>query len=245
LKVLDSWMCGSCAAVLMATCCCGQLVGAADAPAKSAAVSAAKPAIDKAAAKAATDEKAGVSKLANHQAKGKVLSRRAVLVPPPPPKIPLSPLTPPSGHSLLGGVTLDYLCRADLLQLQTRVQESLDKCQKDLQERSQELADKKARSEQFAALFKEGVVSRREMESTAKDATDAGDKIKEAQDSVKDLQEDLKRIQAQLVVLKNQEGQGSLTKTKAGRAGVKKPRAKPEGSKTVAGSNEPAGKPAK
>lgn len=124
---------------------------------------------------------------------------QARLVPPPPPDMPFVMMggATPGRDSLLSGVVLDYLSLADLDRLKGRAQTALDKAKQAAGEREQERLERIKRAETFEQLYKEGVVSRKELETARRERTDIDGDLSEGQNKINDLTEDLRRITEQ------------------------------------------------
>lgn len=157
---------------------------------------------------------------------------KKMMVPPPPPEIPI--LGGSADERLLStlGVPLDYMSKTDLQNMQTRLQTSLNKLQKEVDERNQGLTEKRNRATQFEDLYKEGVVSKRELEGAKKDLADSEDQGTDLDLRLKDVQTDLTRVEKQIaLVQKRQEKTTSIkskTKSKTSSAKSEKTEAKTE-----------------
>jgi len=128
-----------------------------------------------------------------------------MMVPPPPPNVPtISALMQTSHESLLNGVILDYLSKPDLERLRTRLQDSLNKEKNSLAEHQSSMEEKQRRATQFESLFKEGVVSRKELEAAKKDFSEVDTKGKELALRVSEVEGDLTRVEKQLAKFKNE-----------------------------------------
>ncbi len=126
-----------------------------------------------------------------------------ILVPPPPPEIPLSPSL--SHLTVMRGVTLEYLSCAEVQQMLSKIEKSLEKAHKDLASLDASVSEKKERIDQFSSLFKEGVVSRRELEAAKKEFADAQDEATESRERLAELEKDLSACEVRLKELKKQE----------------------------------------
>lgn len=151
-----------------------------------------------------TGTNAQLAPQAKPTAKAKPPVRVKMMVPPPPPNVPTISALMQSHESLLNGVILDYLSKADLERLRTRLQDSLSKEKKSLSEHEASMEEKKRRATQFESLFKEGVVSRKELEAARKDFSEVDTKDKELSLRVSEVQDDLTRVEKQLAKFKNE-----------------------------------------
>lgn len=122
------------------------------------------------------------------------------MVPPPPPEIPLIGSGDEHIISTLG-VPLDYMSKADLLNLQTRLQQSVTKLQRQVDDRNESMTSTRERATQFEQLFREGVVSKRELERARKEFAEMEDGGAELDIRLQDAKTDLQRVNKQLEVV--------------------------------------------
>jgi hypothetical protein len=138
---------------------------------------------------------------------------KKMMVPPPPPDIPL--MTGSSDEHLLStlGVPLDYLHKNDLLKMQTRLQASETKLQKEVNDRHQTLKEKRERATQFEDLYKEGVVSKHELEVARRELSEMEESGPDLDSRLKDVQSDLARVNKQLEAAQKKADKAAATKT--------------------------------
>jgi hypothetical protein len=149
-------------------------------------------------AKTAKTEKTA-AKTAPEAKKPPVKVTKRLMVPPPPPEIPLV-----SGDSRLLstlGVPLDYMSKPDLVVMQTRLQSDETKLSKEADERADTLKQKKERAEQFEELFKDGVVSKRELENAKKEYAELSEKGPELDLQLNDVRVNLERVKKQIALI--------------------------------------------
>lgn len=126
-----------------------------------------------------------------------------IMVPPPPPEITNFQSIQEPGHSLsTAGVVLDLLSKADLERMKSRVETTLTKVKVDKEEHDRSSKEKTDRVGQFEQLYKEGVVSRRELETARRELRDVEMSTKEISERLADAQTDISRIDSALEHLK-------------------------------------------
>jgi hypothetical protein len=157
------------------------------------------------AAQKATDQEAGKSKPLeksaspnNHnslpsEAKNKPIGhpgkthagRTAELVPPP-------PAFQPSFLLNSGGIGMpmqvEYMSKEAAAQRFKDIQKQITDAKSDMEDKQAQLKEKKERSERFASLYTEGVVSRHELEAAAKEAGEYEKEVKRFQDNLAELE---------------------------------------------------------
>ena len=143
-------------------------------------------------------------------AKSKHGPSRKMMVPPPPPEMPFVGRT--EGQSLTAGIPLDYMSKADLERLKVRLETQVAKLNKEKTDHDTGLKEKKERRDQFESLYKEGVVSRRELESARRELDDEQQIGSDFGDRFKDASIDLQRVKKQLSSMEKSDGKGSLKK---------------------------------
>jgi hypothetical protein len=126
---------------------------------------------------------------------------KKLMVPPPPPETAFIGVG--SDGRLLStlGVPLDYMSKTDLLTMQDRLKTNEAQLSKEANERADTLKQKRERAEQFEDLFKEGVVSKRELESARKELAELNEKGPEVDLRLKDIRVDLERVKKQIAIV--------------------------------------------
>lgn len=131
----------------------------------------------------------------------------ATLIPPPPPTVPYAGTL--SGSA---GLPVELLSPADLKQRKEELEKQLSTARK-LAEDQEKLADEtRQRSNLFASLYSEGVVSRRELENSQKEDARADDELKTARQKVSEIEHDLERVNGQLKKLEEKASAGKSKK---------------------------------
>jgi hypothetical protein len=128
-------------------------------------------------------------------------SPKKLLVPPPPPETAL--LGGAGDGRLLStlGVPLDYMSKTDLLSMQERLKTNEAQLSKEADDRADTLKQKRERAAQFEELFKEGVVSKRELENARKELAELNEKGPEVDLRLKDIRVDLERVKKQIAIV--------------------------------------------
>ena len=103
-----------------------------------------------------------------------------------------------------GGIILDYLTKPDLERMKARLEITLSKAQAERDEESRILKEKTDRASEFENLYKEGVVSRRELETAHHELLELRKSSSDVNDQVTDTQADLARVTQQLTRLNKQ-----------------------------------------
>ena len=134
-----------------------------------------------------------------------------MLVPPPPPEMPF--VGADERQSLTAGMPLDYLSKSDLERMKMRLETQVSKLNKEKSDHEFGLKDKQERLEQFESLYKEGVVSRRELESARREFADEQLTGSDLGDRFKDATLDLDRVKKQLSSLEKRQSKVSLKKS--------------------------------
>lgn len=126
---------------------------------------------------------------------------RRMMVPPPPPHIPLIGTQMEQKTFSTLGVPLDYLSKSDLDKMKVRLESSVAKLKLEKEEHDKIKKEKFDRLMQFETLHKEGVVSRRELETAKREL-----KTMQVEDDdiglrLDDAETDLSRVNQQLKLL--------------------------------------------
>ncbi|MFA7338790.1 MAG: hypothetical protein WC028_18535 [Candidatus Obscuribacterales bacterium] len=194
-------------------------------PAKSAATTTinAKTKAEPASTKAASVS-AAPSPLAKSRAK--VNLGRASMVPPPPPNTP-SMLSDPSMMGLgMGygayGMQVEYMSREALKDRVKELSIQVKDASAEFESRKRLKTEREARAKSFEQLYTEGVVSRRELENSQREATDSTDEVQRLEHKYKELSSLLERVNKRLAAFpqpasrkSNQKAQQKLKKSQA------------------------------
>jgi hypothetical protein len=119
--------------------------------------------------------------------------RGVVLVPPPPPAIPAG-----GQLTFLAGTPVDFLSESDLKRHKVQLDVNLARARQQADEQERLLKEKVQRAELFESLYKEGVVSRRELENSQREVGRTQGDLTDARLKVTDLERDMQRIDARL-----------------------------------------------
>ena len=125
--------------------------------------------------------------------------RKSSFVPPPPPTVPtLSQIGVPGANIIFIGENVELLPLADVKDLQTKTEADLSKARRSLDEEITVAAEKKQRADSFDQLYAEGVVSRRELESSKTENEKATQDLADAKSLVYNLEQKYARIEKRL-----------------------------------------------
>ncbi|HEY9867852.1 MAG TPA: hypothetical protein V6D08_01485 [Candidatus Obscuribacterales bacterium] len=119
--------------------------------------------------------------------------RGVVLVPPPPPAIPAG-----GQLTFLSGTPVEFLSESDLKRHKEQLDLNLSRARQQADEQERLLKEKVQRAELFASLYKEGVVSRRELENSQREVGRSEGDLTDARLKVTDLERDMQRIDERL-----------------------------------------------
>lgn len=125
------------------------------------------------------------------QNNGKAMPAKALLVPPPPPDTPVLPVGGDVTHSQM---PLYFLTLDDLRQHKKELQSQTKALKTEIQEKEQQATDKGTRAKNFAGLYEEGVVSRRELEEAKSDKQEADKQLESAKSKLLELEDLAKRV---------------------------------------------------
>lgn len=176
---------------------------------------------NKTGAKAAS---AVVSAAASPAAKSKPRVARPSMVPPPPPNTP-SMLSDPSlmglGYSAYG-MQVEYMSREALKDRVKEITIQFKDASSELENRKRLKTEREARAKSFEQLFTEGVVSRRELETSQREAADSTDEVQRLENKYNELNSLLERVNKRLAAFpqapgrkSNQKAQQKLKKSQA------------------------------
>jgi hypothetical protein len=142
-----------------------------------------------------------------------------LFIPPPPPTVPISGELSP-----LTGVPVDFMSPADLKRREQELQTELAQTKKDIELGEKTADEKRQRSTLFASLYTEGVVSRRELETSQEEDSDSQNKLRVIRQKLDDVQFELKQLDARLKKLAKSTAGKDLPSPKheAGKAKSKK-----------------------
>ena len=132
------------------------------------------------------------------------------LVPPPPP-------TTPAVGQLSLPLAIEMLSDKDLRARRQELALELSQMQERLHLKSTDLKERKERSELFASLYKEGVVSRKEYEGSCQEASEAELTVKETLQKVAALEQSLARVDSRLTELAKSAAKSALAGTSKGK----------------------------
>jgi hypothetical protein len=142
--------------------------------------------------------------------------RKSSFVPPPPPTVPtLSQIGMPGANIIFMGENVELLPLADVKDLQTKTESDLSKARRSLDEEITVAAEKKQRADSFDQLYAEGVVSRRELESSKTENEKATQDLADAKSLVYNLEQKYARIEKRLAELEKAKKSSSAS-AKAG-----------------------------
>lgn len=173
-------------------------------------------------AKAAASE--ALSPAVSPVAKSKPRVSRPSMVPPPPPNTP-SMLSDPSlmglGYSAYG-MQVEYMSREALKDRVKEITIQFKDASSELENRKRLKTEREARAKSFEQLFTEGVVSRRELETSQREANDSTDEVQRLENKYNELSSLLQRVNKRLAAFpqppgrkSNQKAQQKLKKSQA------------------------------
>lgn len=198
------------------------LTTAKSAPVKTAPAKPATGDTTKTGAKAAAS--AALSPAVSPVAKSKPRVSRPSMVPPPPPNTP-SMLSDPSlmglGYSAYG-MQVEYMSREALKDRVKEITIQFKDASSELENRKRLKTEREARAKSFEQLFTEGVVSRRELETSQREANDSTDEVQRLENKYNELSSLLQRVNKRLAAFpqppgrkSNQKAQQKLKKSQA------------------------------
>jgi hypothetical protein len=123
------------------------------------------------------------------------------LVPPPPPSVPtMSEMGIPGMNTqmIFMGENVEYMPASELKDLKTKTEMDLTKQRRLVEEYSESAKDAKQKSESFDQLFAEGVVSRKELETSKKDNERNRQDLIDAKQTLSMLEQKYVRIEKRL-----------------------------------------------
>jgi hypothetical protein len=115
---------------------------------------------------------------------------RASLVPPPPPIAPLG-----GQFVLMQGMSPSFVSARELQKHCQSLSLQLKDLRLSLNDRQRKLKDRSERAQLFVSLFKEGVVSRRELESAQEDVTRLTEEVQVSSEKVQNVESQLKEVE--------------------------------------------------
>lgn len=136
--------------------------------------------------------------------KPKVKAKRDVFgpfVPPPPPNIPTFSSVGDMGSFDMDLSGLSFLSEADLKSRLVSNEIRLKNAQSKLKDQTALVDENKKRAQNFVELFDQGIVSKKELEGSSKDAEQAVADLEEAKGKCKDLELTVKAMKDRLSVL--------------------------------------------
>ncbi len=134
--------------------------------------------------------------------RAKVNLGRASMVPPPPPNTPTM-LSDPSMMGLgMGygayGMQVEYMSREALKDRVKEISIQVKDASAEFESRKRLKTEREARAKSFEQLYTEGVVSRRELENSQREATDSTDEVQRLEHKYKELSSLLERVNKRL-----------------------------------------------
>ena len=167
---------------------------------------------------------AALSPAVSPVAKSKPRVSRPSMVPPPPPNTP-SMLSDPSlmglGYSAYG-MQVEYMSREALKDRVKEITIQFKDASSELENRKRLKTEREARAKSFEQLFTEGVVSRRELETSQREANDSTDEVQRLENKYNELSSLLQRVNKRLAAFpqppgrkSNQKAQQKLKKSQA------------------------------
>ena len=140
-----------------------------------------------------------------------------MLVPPPPPTIPASTML-----TFMSPLPLEMLSESDLKKQRQETAGEIQRARDSERREEEGFRERKGRSELFVSLYKEGVVSRRELEVAQRDASKSEIDLTDARLKVTDLERDMKKIETRLQDLSKQNAlKGRASEKRSKKAGHK------------------------
>lgn len=122
-------------------------------------------------------------------------------VPPPPPNIPTFSSVSEMGSFDMDLSGLSFMSEADLKSRLTSNELRLKNAQSKLKDQTALVDENKKRAQNFVELFAQGIVSKKELEGSSKDAEQAVSDLEEAKGKCKDLELTVKAMKDRLSVL--------------------------------------------
>jgi HPt (histidine-containing phosphotransfer) domain-containing protein len=147
----------------------------------------------------------------------KSAATKKLMVPPPPPEIPLINGQGEEGLFSTLGMPLEYMSKSDLENLKKRLEGQAERLKRRVDDRDQSLKEQKDRVASFEDLFKEGVVSKRELDRAHKDLSELEDHGADLQAHLEDTQTDIDRVRKRLAVLEKKAAPKTAAKAAVGK----------------------------
>lgn len=146
-------------------------------------------------------------------AKAKVKAKRDVFgpfVPPPPPNIPTFSSIGEMGSIDLDLSGLSFLSEPELKSRLASSELRLKNAQSKLKDQTSNVDESKKRAASFVELFEQGIVSKKELEGSSKDADQAVSDLEEAKGKVKDLELMVRAIKERMSVIQKRKANSKL-----------------------------------
>ncbi len=145
--------------------------------------------------------------------KAKVKAKRDVFgpfVPPPPPNIPTFSSIGEMGSIDIDLSGLSFLSESELKSRLASSELRLKNAQSRLKDQTSNVEESKKRAASFIELFEQGIVSKKELEGSSKDADQAVSDLEEAKGKVKDLELMVRAIKERMSVIQKRKANSKL-----------------------------------
>lgn len=155
--------------------------------------------------KSKSSEKSVSQKSDSRQKKSSITHKQqSLLVPPPPPSVPtLNDLGMPGmGNTMVFmGENVDYMPASELRDLKDKTVSEIERSRRSVEELSSSASEKQQRADSFDQLYAEGVVSRKELETSKHESEKTTQDLKEGKQMLSLLEQKLARIEKRLAEL--------------------------------------------
>ncbi|MBX9687123.1 MAG: hypothetical protein K2X27_10500 [Candidatus Obscuribacterales bacterium] len=132
------------------------------------------------------------------------VKRQGMLVPPPPPSVPTLTDSGMNGYSqmIFIGENVEMMPASDLADLKEKTSQEIARSRRNVEELAGNAGEKRNRAATFDQLFAEGVVSRRELETSKHDCEKIEEDLADAKQGLTALEQKFGRIEKRLADLK-------------------------------------------
>lgn len=134
----------------------------------------------------------------------------ARLIPPPPPTIPVT-----GQYGPIGGYDIEFMSLPDLKSRQAELGDDIKQARRQNEDQQARCKEQSKKALLFVDLFKEGVVSRRELETTQDEARRLEQDSQDSQRKLANLEAEMKRLETRLKKLAPPVAAKSKTVSKA------------------------------